>query len=200
MIVNMKKEIVIATKNKGKVKEFKEMLEPYGYEVFSLLDFPEIGEIEETGSTFIENATIKATTASKMLNKMCIADDSGLEISALDNKPGIYSSRWLGEDTPYEEKIAYVINELIDKEDRSCRFVCAIVIADGDNIITSFEESCNGIIAYEMKGDNGFGYDPCFYYEPYNKTMAELSPQEKNEISHRGKAIKKLKGWLDENS
>lgn len=194
----MKKEIVIATKNSGKLKEFKEMLEPYGYEVYSLLDYPEIGEIEETGKTFIENASIKATTVSKLLNKICISDDSGIEINAFDNGPGIYSSRWLGEDTPYSYKNSYIINELENKEDRSCRYVCAVVVAYKDDILKTILETVEGTIAYESKGSNGFGYDPIFYVDIYQRTMAELSSDEKNKISHRGKAIRKLKEWLDE--
>ncbi len=197
IIIVMNKDIIIASKNIGKIKEFKEMLEPLGYTVFSLLDYPEIGEIEETGKTFIENAIIKASTVSKKLNMICISDDSGLEISAFDGAPGIYSSRWLGEYTPYDLKMNYVIYKLENKEDRRCSYVCAIAVCDKDKVLMTFEEYCEGIVSRELKGNNGFGYDPFFYYEPYQKTIAELSSEVKNEISHRGKAIKKLLEWLE---
>ncbi len=195
----MSKKIVVASKNKGKIKEFKEMLEPKGYEVISLLDLDDNFEIEETGSTFEENAIIKAQTISDYYGIDAISDDSGLEIEAFDNAPGIYSSRWLGEDTPYSEKNQIVLDKLKDEDNRACRYVCAIAIKQVGKEPIVFKETVECVIAKEAKGENGFGYDPIVYYEPFQKTMAEMTKDEKNSISHRGKAVKKLESWLDEN-
>lgn len=191
------KVIVVASGNLGKIKEFKEMLEPEGYIVKSLKDFADFGEIEETGTTFHDNAIIKAQAVTDRYGIMAISDDSGLEIDALDKAPGVMSARWLGHDTDYAIKNQKVLELMQGKEDRTCRYVCAIAITQvGENPIV-FEDTVECEIANEARGTNGFGYDPIIFYPPTNKTMAEMSKDEKNMISHRGKAVRKLEAWLN---
>lgn len=193
-----KNTIVVASGNQGKIKEFREMLEPEGYTVLSLADFPDMPEIEENGTTFHDNAIIKAQAVTNRYGIMAISDDSGLEIDALDKKPGVMSARWLGHDTPYDIKNAKVLELMQGKENRSCRYVCAIAITQKDEEPVVFEDCVECEIAKEAKGNNGFGYDPIIYYPPFKKTMAEMSKEEKNSISHRGKAVRKLEVWLND--
>lgn len=192
-----KKIIVVASTNQGKIREFKEMLEPKGYEVKCLADYPDMLEIEENGETFEENAVIKAQAVTDHYGIMAISDDSGLEIDALDKNPGVHSARWLGHDTPYDVKNQKVLELLKDKKDRTCRYVCAIAITRPNENPVVFADTVECQIAEEPKGSNGFGYDPIVYYVPYQKTMAEMSKDEKNAISHRGKAVRKLEAWLE---
>lgn len=191
------KVIVVASGNQGKIKEFKEMLEPEGYTVKSLSDFPDMPEVEETGTTFHDNAIIKAQAVTDRYGITAISDDSGLEIDALDKKPGVMSARWLGHDTSYDVKNQKVLDLLKDKKNRTCRYVCAIAITRVNEEPVVFEDSVECEVALEAKGSNGFGYDPIIYYAPSGKTMAEMSKEEKNSISHRGKAVRKLEAWLD---
>ncbi len=191
------KVIVVASGNQGKINEFKEMLEPEGYTVKSLSDFPDMPEVEETGTTFHDNAIIKAQAVTDRYGITAISDDSGLEIDALDKKPGVMSARWLGHDTSYDVKNQKVLDLLKDKKDRTCRYVCAIAITRVNEEPVVFEDTVECEIALEAKGSNGFGYDPIIYYAPSGKTMAEMSKEEKNSISHRGKAVRKLEAWLD---
>lgn len=191
------KVIVVASGNQGKIKEFKEMLEPEGYTVKSLSDFPDMPEVEETGTTFHDNAIIKAQAVTDHYGITAISDDSGLEIDALDKKPGVMSARWLGHDTSYDVKNQKVLDLLKDKKDRTCRYVCAIAITRVNEEPVVFEDTVECEVALEAKGSNGFGYDPIIYYAPSGKTMAEMSKEEKNSISHRGKAVRKLEAWLD---
>lgn len=191
------KVIVVASGNQGKIKEFKEMLEPEGYTVKSLSDFPDMPEVEETGTTFHDNAIIKAQAVTDRYGITAISDDSGLEIDALDKKPGVISARWLGHDTSYDVKNQKVLDLLKDKKDRTCRYVCAIAITRVNEEPVVFEDTVECEVALEAKGSNGFGYDPIIYYAPSGKTMAEMSKEEKNSISHRGKAVRKLEAWLD---
>ena len=191
------KVIVVASGNQGKIKEFREMLEPEGYIVKSLSDFPDMPEVEETGTTFHDNAIIKAQAVTDRYGITAISDDSGLEIDALDKKPGVMSARWLGHDTSYDVKNQKVLDLLKDKTDRTCRYVCAIAITRVNEEPVVFEDSVECEVALEAKGNNGFGYDPIIYYAPLAKTMAEMSKDEKNSISHRGKAVRKLEAWLD---
>lgn len=192
------KVIVVASGNAGKIKEFKEMLEPKGYVVKSLADFPDMKEVEENGTTFHDNAIIKAQAVTNQYGIMAISDDSGLEIDALDKKPGVMSARWLGHETSYDIKNQKVLELMEGKTNRTCRYVCAIAITRKDEEPIVFEDSVECEIALEAKGSNGFGYDPIIYYPGLNKTMAEMSKDEKNSISHRGKAVKKLEAWLNE--
>lgn len=191
------KVIVVASGNQGKIKEFKEMLEPEGYTVKSLSDFPDMPEVEETGTTFHDNAIIKAQAVTDRYGITAISDDSGLEIDALDKKPGVMSARWLGHDTSYDVKNQKVLDLLKDKKDRTCRYVCAIAITRVNEEPVVFEDTVECEVALEAKGSNGFGYDPIIYYAPSGKTMAEMSKEEKNSISHRGKAVRKLEAWLN---
>ena len=191
------KVIVVASGNQGKIKEFKEMLEPEGYTVKSLSDFPDMPEVEEPGTTFHDNAIIKAQAVTDRYGITAISDDSGLEIDALDKKPGVMSARWLGHDTSYDVKNQKVLDLLKDKKNRTCRYVCAIAITRVNEEPVVFEDTVECEVALEAKGSNGFGYDPIIYYAPSGKTMAEMSKEEKNSISHRGKAVRKLEAWLD---
>lgn len=186
------KQILIATKNKHKVEEFTEMLEPLGYEVKSLYDIEQIFDIEETGTTFEENAYIKAKAIYDVLHIEVISDDSGLCINHLDGAPGVYSARYLGEDTDYEYKNNYIINELKDAKDRRAQYVCSICHFKSDGTHEIFTGKCEGEIAKQPLGSNGFGYDPIFYYPPFKTTLANVSDEEKNSISHRGKALKMM--------
>ena len=192
------KEIVIATKNKGKIKDFELLFQPYSITVKSLLDLEEIQEIEETGTTFEENAAIKAETISKLLNKPVIADDSGIEIDALDGAPGVYSARYAGTDKDDEANNQKVLDELKDVafQDRTARFVCVLAIAEPDKPTIFKRGECEGHIGLKAVGENGFGYDPLFYPLGCNKTMAQLTPEEKNKISHRKKALEQLHDWI----
>lgn len=191
-----KKVIVVASGNKGKIKEFKEMLEPKGYEVRCLADYPDMPETEETGTTFSENAIIKAQAVTDRYGIEAISDDSGLVIDALDGNPGIHSARWLGHDTPYDIKNQKVLELMKDQTNRSCRYVCAIAVTRPNHKAEVFEDTVECVIAQKAEGTNGFGYDPIIYYEPFQKTMAQMSKDEKNSISHRGKAVRKLEDWL----
>lgn len=191
------KTIVVASTNEGKIREFRQMLEPRGYEVKCLKDFSDYKEVEENGTTFEENAVIKAQAFTDQFGVMAIADDSGLMIDAFGGKPGVHSARWLGHDTSYDVKNAKVLELMKNEKNRKCRYVCAIAITDVNQKPIVFADSVECEIADHPAGHNGFGYDPIVYYPPFHKTMAEMSKEEKNSISHRGKAIRKLEDWLE---
>jgi len=185
------KEILIATKNPGKVREYQAMLEPLGFRVLSLLDEPAFPDIPETGSTFAENARLKAEAVSGRFHLPCLADDSGLEVEALGGEPGVHSQRYTPEGIPAMNN-AKLIQKLQGATHRRARFVCVIVYYEEDRGYRTFEGSLEGEIVDLPQGTNGFGYDPHFFVAAYGKTMAELSMDEKNTISHRGKALRKL--------
>lgn len=192
------KELIVASTNQGKLKEIRAMLKDINIEVLSMKDvLNEEIEIEETGTTFKENALIKASTIAKIVNKPVLADDSGLEVDALDKQPGVYSARFLGYDTSYDIKNQYIIDAVKDK-DKTARFVCAmaLVIPGQEPII--IEETMEGLINDKIEGENGFGYDPIFYFPPCKMTSAMMSMEEKNKHSHRAKALKKLYAILKE--
>lgn len=191
------KEIMIATSNAHKVEEFREMLEPLGFQVRSLLDLNEQIEIEETGTTFAENAMIKAETVHARLGIPVISDDSGLEVDAMDKAPGVYSARFLGYDTAYEVKNQFIMDQVKGKT-RSARYVCAIAYVEKDGTAHVFAGVVEGEIADHARGDKGFGYDPIFYYPPYAATLAEVSEEQKNAISHRGRALAQLIAYMKE--
>ncbi|MFJ8237272.1 XTP/dITP diphosphatase [Ureibacillus sp. NPDC094379] len=187
------KQVVIATKNKGKAKDFEALFTPLGFEVVTMFDVAPNLEIEETGKTFEENAILKAETLSNTLGKLVIADDSGLGVDALGGEPGVYSARYAG-DHDDEANIIKVIENLrgVPDSERTARFCCALAIA-GPNIETkTVFGTCEGVILHEKQGTNGFGYDPIFFVPSLGVSMAELTPEEKGEISHRGNAIRKL--------
>ncbi|MDY7214194.1 XTP/dITP diphosphatase [Bacillus subtilis] len=193
------KEAIIATHNPGKVKEFKEILEPRGYDVKSLAEIGFTEEIEETGHTFEENAILKAEAVAKAVNKMVIADDSGLSIDNLGGRPGVYSARYAGEQKDDQANIEKVLSELkgIEKEQRTARFRCALAVSIPGEETKTVEGHVEGYIAEEPRGEYGFGYDPIFIVKDKDKTMAELTSVEKNKISHRADALKKLSKLLE---
>ena len=191
------KEIMIATSNAHKVEEFREMLEPLGIQVRSLLDLEEKVEIEETGTTFAENAMIKALSVHERLGIPVISDDSGLEVDAMNKAPGVDSARFLGYDTPYEEKNQYIMDQVKGKT-RTARYVCAIAYVEEDGAGHVFTGVVEGEIADHARGEKGFGYDPIFYYPPYGATLAEVSEEKKNAISHRGRALAQLIAYMKE--
>ena len=194
----MMDKIVFATANEGKVKESKEILADFSIAVVSLKEMNITTEVDENGTTFEENSLIKARAVSKLTGLPALADDSGLEVDYLDGAPGIYSARYLGRDTDYEYKNNYIIDKLKEAkgEERAARFVCVIslVLTDGREFVT--KGIMEGRIGYEIKGENGFGYDPIFYLPEYGKTSAELTGEEKNKISHRGKALREMKDLI----
>jgi XTP/dITP diphosphohydrolase len=192
------KRVIVATKNRGKAKEFQQMFSPFGFEVLTLLDMPEIEDVEETGTTFEENAILKAEEVANRLNTLVIADDSGLAVDALEGRPGVYSARYAGEQKNDEANIDKVLTELhgIEMEKRTAQFYCVLAIAGPNHDTKTVTGSCEGTILAERRGTNGFGYDPIFYVPSFKKTMAELLPEEKSSISHRGNALKKLQEIL----
>ncbi len=192
------KEIVVASTNKGKIREFKEMLEPMGYTVKSLADFPDMPEIEENGTTFEENAVIKAQSVTDRYGIEAISDDSGLSIDAFGGEPGIHSARYLGHDTSYDYKNRVILERMEKESNRNCHYTCAIAVTRPNEEPVVFCDIVECEIAKEPRGENGFGYDPIVYYAPLQKTMAEMTKDEKNAISHRGKAIRRFEAWMDE--
>lgn len=189
------KEILIATKNKGKVKEFKALFNKFNVKVQSLHDFGDhFPEIEETGKTFKENAQLKAEEIAKLLNQAVIADDSGLVIDSLDGRPGVYSARYAGERATDEENNEKVLQELagIFEDKRTARFVCVLALATPGEETVFTQGTCEGTIATSPAGENGFGYDPIFIPDGYKITLAQLENEEKNRISHRFYALKSL--------
>lgn len=194
-------KIIVATGNQNKMKEIREIIKRDDIEFVSLKDegLQDI-EIVEDGKTFEENAVIKAKTIAHITKNIVIADDSGLEVDYLDKAPGVYSARYMGEDTPYTIKNNHIIDLLKDAkgEERSARFVCVIacVMPDGETFTT--RGTIEGRIGYEEKGENGFGYDPIFYLPERGCTTAELPPEQKNEISHRGRALKAMYKKLED--
>lgn len=192
------KEIIVASTNEGKIKEIRKMLSDIGIEVKSIKDvFDEDIEIEENGKTFQENALIKAQTICDMTHMPTLADDSGLEVNAMNGEPGIYSARFMGHDTSYDIKNQYIIDAVKGK-DRGARYVCAIALCIPDEEPILIEEYFNGEINDCIEGENGFGYDPIFYVPELKKTSAQLTLEEKNKYSHRGKALRKLYQILKE--
>ena len=184
--------------NEGKMKEIREILGDLDIQLFSLKDAGITADIEENGSSFEENAVIKATAIRDLTGEIVLADDSGLEIDYLNKEPGIYSARYMGEDTSYHIKNANLIERLngVPDEKRTARFVCAIAAAFPDGTVRTVRAAMEGRIGYEEKGENGFGYDPIFYLPEYGCSSAELSMEEKNKISHRGKALRAIRDEL----
>ena len=195
----MEKRIIFATGNEGKMREIRMILEDLGVPVLSMKEAGISADIEENGKSFAENAAITAKAIMEMTGESVMADDSGLEIDYLDGAPGIYSARFMGEDTSYDIKNKALIDKLagVPDEKRTARFVCAIACALPDGQILESRGTMEGIIGYEIKGENGFGYDPIFYLPECGCTSAEISPEKKNELSHRGKALRAMKEKLE---
>lgn len=183
--------LVVATTNKGKLKEIIELLKGLPVEVRSLADYPSIPEAEETGSTFAENAILKAVHTAHYTGEMTLADDSGLEVDVLGGRPGISSSRYAGPGATDAQRNEKLLRELADVPDqkRTARFMCVAALVSPSEDTQTFDGVCEGIIIHDPRGEQGFGYDPLFYVSEHGKTMAELSPEVKNRISHRAKAM-----------
>ena len=186
-------DIIIASNNQGKIKEFKKILEPLGYNVISQKEANINIEVEETGTTFRENSELKARAIYELTQKMVLADDSGIEVDYLNGAPGIYSARYMGLGSD-EERTNYVLKQLegVEENKRTARFVCCICFIDENGKEQFAEGYWNGKLATEPKGENGFGYDPIFIPEGETRTSAEMLPEEKNSKSHRANALKKL--------
>ena len=193
-----RKKIVFATGNAGKMREIREILADMDVEILSMKEMGIDISVEENGTTFEENAIIKAKAVAEVCGEIVLADDSGLEIDYLNKEPGIYSARYMGEDTPYSVKNANLIERLkgVPDEERTARFVCAIAAVFPDGEVRTSHGEIEGRIGYGEKGENGFGYDPVFYVPELGRTTAELDEEEKNRISHRGKALRRMKEEL----
>lgn len=193
-------KLVVATKNRGKIIEIKEVLKDLPFEVLSMEDIGITIDVVEDGKTFEENSLKKAVEICKVSNTIVIADDSGIEVDYLDKAPGIYSARFGGtdaNDTDRNNKLLNMLKE-VPFEKRTARYVCAIAVAFPDGRTFVVEDTCEGYVGFACKGNNGFGYDPLFYISEYDMTMAEISSEIKNKISHRGKALEKMAKKLPE--
>ena len=191
-------KLVLATRNRGKVAEIRELLEGLGIELLSLEDFPEVPEVVEDGETFEANARKKAGVVAQCTGLPALADDSGLEVDALDGAPGVRSARFAGDHATYTEnnkKILRLMKE-VPCEKRTARFRCALALAFPDRSVQKLEDTCEGRITEQPQGENGFGYDPLFFFPELGKTFAQISRREKGKISHRGRALKQLKELL----
>lgn len=194
-----RKKIIFATTNEGKMKEIRMIMDDLNnIELLSLKDAGIQADIEENGKTFEENAIIKARAICELTGEMVLADDSGLEVDYMDKAPGVFSARYLGEDTSYDVKNRAILDNLKNAvgDERSARFVCAIAAAFPDGRIITTRGTIEGLIGFEEKGINGFGYDPLLYVPEYGMTTGEMEPEMKNKISHRGKALQLMKEKL----
>ena len=194
----MRKQIIFATGNKDKMREIREIMADVDVEVLSMKEAGIVVDVVEDGTSFEENSLIKAKAIAQYTDAIVLADDSGLEIDYLDKAPGVYSARFMGEDTSYDIKNQALINKLdgVPKDERTARFVCAIgaVLPNKETLVV--RETMEGYIGYEIAGENGFGYDPIFYLDEFGCSSAALSREQKNEISHRGKALRAMKNIL----
>ncbi len=194
----MRKRIIFATTNEGKMKEIRLILQDLNIDVVSMKEAGIEIDIIEDGKTFEENAAIKAKTIMELTGDLVLADDSGLEVDAMNKEPGIYSARFLGEDTSYVIKNQYIMEQLEGKtiQQRTARFVCVIALAVPNGEVIYTRGTIEGYIGYEIKGENGFGYDPIFMVPEFKCSLAEVTSEQKNQISHRGKALKEMKDIL----
>lgn len=202
----MKQIIVLATTNTGKTREMQEILKDYPIDIKNLSDFGPIPEVVEDGETFDDNAYKKASFTAKILGYPALADDSGLCVDALDGAPGVYSARYAGEGATDADNVTKLLGALKDEKNRKAAFECVISIAVPTGAALTYEGRCEGVLTREPAGDNGFGYDPLFFFSEYNKTFAQLSLDEKAKVSHRGRALKevtqemdKILDWIDIN-
>jgi XTP/dITP diphosphohydrolase len=195
-----KPKILLATNNRAKVKEYTKLLQGIPYRIVSLEDMHISEQVEETGTSFEENAILKAKRYAELSGLTTIADDSGLEVDALGGEPGVRSARYAGEGASDKERIDFLLNKLVDVpwEKRLAQFRCVIAIAYPDGEVQICQGQCRGILTFKPLGDNGFGYDPIFYLPDLHKTMAELSMSEKNVISHRGQAAEEARKALQQ--
>jgi XTP/dITP diphosphohydrolase len=192
-----KKMLILASRNAGKTEEIRALLRGFPVDIKNLDDFGPIPPVQEDGATFDDNAYKKASFTAKVLGFPALADDSGLEVDALNKAPGVHSARYAGPNATDDENNAKLLREMEGKENRSAAFTCVISIAVPSGPALTYEARCEGLIAESPAGSHGFGYDPVFFYPPLKKTFAELSSEEKNRISHRGKAFAELKEEFD---
>ena len=195
--IELERPLVLATKNKGKISEFKELFRGFDIEIKSLDDFGPIPPVMEDGETFEDNAVKKARFTARVLGFPALADDSGLTVKTLGGAPGVLSARYAGEGASDRENNSKLLAKMKDIENRDAAFICVLAIAVPRGPALIYEGTCEGVISNEPAGSRGFGYDPLFYYPPLKKTFAELSKEEKNRVSHRGKAMAELKGELN---
>lgn len=191
-------KLLLATTSRGKLQEQQAALRDLNLEILSLQELPPIEPPHESGGTFLENARLKALYYHRALRLPAVAEDAGLEVDAFGGLPGVHSARWLGSETPYEAKNARLLALLLDvpEAQRTARYVSAVALADEGKVVFEHQATCEGRIAFEPRGETGFGYDPIFYYPPLSKTMAELASAEKNRVSHRGKSMAALRRFL----
>jgi len=189
--------LVIASGNPGKITEIQELLAGFAIEIKSLNDFGPIPQVQEDGETFDENAYKKASFTSKILGVPALADDSGLVVEALDGAPGVLSARYAGENATDEQRVAKLLKEMEGQTHRNAAFECVLSIAVPSGPALTYEARCEGLIAQQSAGQNGFGYDPIFFYPPLNKTFGQMTIAEKSQVSHRGKALNELKQEVD---
>ena len=194
------RELIVATKNKGKLKEIQRLLAGFDLRITSLADYPKCPDIVEDGDTFASNAVKKAVTIARYTKKLVLGEDSGLEVKALGNRPGIYSARFAGEDATDKRNNAKLLRLLRDvpSDKRQARYRCFAALADGGNVIALVSGSCRGVIATRARGKNGFGYDPLFLIPRYKQTFGELDPAIKAKMSHRFRALRKMKKAFQE--
>lgn len=192
-------EIVLATRNRGKIEEIAGYLKDEDILIYSLNDFPRAGKVKEDGKSFRENALKKARYVAKLTGRLAIADDSGLQVDALGGRPGVLSARFAGEKATDEENNEKLLKSLkgLPLERRGASFRCVLVLVEPSGRETVIEQECRGVIAREKRGSRGFGYDPLFFFPPLEKTFAQLTREEKNGVSHRGKALRKMKETLE---
>ncbi|WP_300459165.1 XTP/dITP diphosphatase [Desulfobacula sp.] len=202
----MKQIIVLATRNKGKTREIQSLLKGFPIDIKNLDDFGPIPEVIEDGDTFDDNAYKKASFTARVLGYPAMADDSGLCVEALDGAPGVYSARYAGENATDADNVKKMLDELKNKANRNAAFKCVISIAVPTGAALTYEGECQGVLTKKTVGENGFGYDPLFFYPELNKTFAQLTIEEKGKVSHRGKALKeiademdKIIAWIDMN-
>lgn len=200
----MNHTLVLASRNKGKTREIQNILKDFPVIIKNLDDFGPIPEVEEDGETFDDNAYKKSSFTARVLGLPALADDSGLLVDALNGKPGVYSARYAGENATDQENLAKLLKEIKDKDNRKASFKCVLSLAIPTGAALTYEASCEGEILSEPVGNNGFGYDPVFYYPKFDKTFAQLTMDEKASVSHRGKALKELASefskvleWID---
>lgn len=191
------RKLVIATKNQGKAREVARILEGMEYKIISLADYPDAPDVEETGETFVENAELKARAYAEFTGELTLADDSGLEVDALGGAPGVYSSRFAPTDAERNSRLLDLMKD-VEEGARTARFRCVIAIAEPGRVVRTCEGTVEGTIPHSPRGSQGFGYDPVFYLPELGRHMAELSQDEKNAISHRGKALEEAKRMLSE--
>jgi XTP/dITP diphosphohydrolase len=198
--MGLKNILFVVTRNQAKLREIKDLLQGEGYLIHSFADFPHIPPLDEAGETLEDNARKKALEGAKLTGEVALADDSSLEIEALGGGPGIYSARFLGEEATDDDRNRKILELMMGyrSEERKAKFRCVIAISNPDRVLHLAEGECRGLIAEHPKGMGGFGYDPIFYFPPYGKTLAEMEPELKNRISHRGIAMRRAKEILRE--